>query len=69
VMSSRVRVPEVVAATLALPVRAAVFDGELIALQPGGRPHPFQVTASRVGSRLGVERLAVTWNGWGRRGP
>jgi len=54
------RVPEVVAATLALPVRAAVFDGELIALQPGGRPHPFQVTASRVGSRLGVERLAAT---------
>jgi DNA ligase-1 len=54
------RVPEVVAATLALPVRAAVFDGELIALQPGGRPHPFQVTASRVGSRLDVERLAAT---------
>ncbi len=54
------RVPEVVAAALALPVRAAVFDGELIALQPGGRPHPFQVTASRVGSRLDVERLAAT---------
>jgi DNA ligase-1 len=54
------RVPEVVAAAMALPVRAAVFDGELIALQPGGRPHPFQVTASRVGSRLDVERLAAT---------
>ncbi|HJU03355.1 MAG TPA: ATP-dependent DNA ligase [Actinomycetes bacterium] len=52
------RVPEVVAAALTLPVAAAVLDGEVIALQPGGRPHPFQVTASRVGSRLDVERLA-----------
>jgi DNA ligase-1 len=54
------RVPEVVAAALALPVGAAVLDGEVIALQPGGRPHPFQVTASRVGSRLEVARLAAT---------
>jgi ATP-dependent DNA ligase I len=53
------RVPEVVAAALALPVAAAVLDGELIALRPGGRPHPFQVTASRVGSRLEVERVAA----------
>jgi ATP-dependent DNA ligase I len=52
------RVPEVVAAALTLPVTAAVLDGEVIALQPGGRPHPFQVTAGRVGSRLDVERLA-----------
>jgi DNA ligase 1 len=54
------RVPEVVAAALALPVTAAVLDGEVIALQPDGRPHPFQVTASRVGSRLEVERLAAS---------
>ena len=54
------RVPEVVAAALTLPVEAAVLDGEVIALQPGGRPHPFQVTAGRVGSRLDVERLAET---------
>ena len=33
--------------------------GEVIALHPDGRPHPFQVTASRVGSRLEVERLAA----------
>jgi ATP dependent DNA ligase-like protein len=51
--------PEVVAAALALPARSAVLDGEVIALQPDGRPHPFQVTASRVGSRLEVERLAA----------
>ena len=54
------RVPEVVAAALALPVETAVLDGEVIALHPDGRPHPFQVTASRVGSRLEVERLATT---------
>jgi ATP-dependent DNA ligase I len=54
------RVPEVVAAALALPVSAAVLDGEVIALQPDGRPHPFQVTASRVGSRLEVARLAAS---------
>ena len=45
------RVPEVVEAVLALPVTTAVFDGEVIALRPDGRPQPFQVTASRVGSR------------------
>src|SRR5918999_170373 len=54
------RVPEVVAAALALPASAAVLDGEVIALQPDGRPHPFQVTASRVGSRLEVARLAAS---------
>lgn len=45
------RVPEVVAAVRELPVRAAVFDGELIALRPDGRPHPFQVTAARTATR------------------
>ena len=45
------RVPEVVEAALALPVTSAVLDGEVIALRPDGRPEPFQVTASRVGSK------------------
>ena len=45
------RVPEVVEAALALPVSAVVLDGEAVALRPDGRPEPFQVTASRVGSR------------------
>jgi ATP-dependent DNA ligase I len=55
------RVPEVVEIAMALPVRSAVLDGELIALRPDGRPQPFQVTAGRLGSRLDVERqrLAV----------
>jgi DNA ligase 1 len=49
------RVPEVVEAALALPARSAVLDGEAIALTADGRPRPFQVTASRFGSRRDVE--------------
>ena len=45
------RVPEVVAAARSLPVRSVVLDGETIALRPGGRPQPFQVTSSRVARR------------------
>jgi len=48
------RVPEVVDAALALPVKAAVLDAEVIALRADGRPQPFQVTASRVGSKVDV---------------
>jgi DNA ligase-1 len=45
------RVPEIVALARGLPARALVLDGEAIALRGDGRPHPFQVTASRFGSR------------------
>ena len=45
------RLPEVVEAALALPATALVLDGEAIALRDDGRPHPFQVTASRFASR------------------
>jgi DNA ligase-1 len=51
------RLPEVVAAARALPVRSAVLDGEAIALRTDGTPEPFQVTASRTGSRQNVEKL------------
>jgi ATP-dependent DNA ligase I len=44
------RLPEVVTALAALPVRDAVFDGELIALRADGRPHAFQDTAARAAS-------------------
>jgi ATP-dependent DNA ligase I len=44
------RLPEVVAALAALPLRTAVFDGELIALRPDGRPYAFQDTAARAAS-------------------
>jgi DNA ligase 1 len=51
------RVPEVVEAVLALPVRSLVLDGEAIALRPDGRPRPFQETASRAATRGDVARL------------
>jgi DNA ligase-1 len=47
------RLPEVAGELAALPARAAVLDGELIALREDGRPHPFQVTASRTARRGG----------------
>jgi ATP-dependent DNA ligase I len=46
------RLPEVVAALARLPVKTAVFDGELIALRPDGRPYAFQDTASRAASEV-----------------
>ena len=42
------RVPEIVEAALALPVRSAVLDGEALALRADGRPHLFQVSAGRA---------------------
>jgi len=45
------RVPEVVEAARSLDARTAVLDGEVIALQPDGRPRPFQVTSSRAARR------------------
>jgi DNA ligase 1 len=47
------RVPDVVAAVRELPVAAVVLDGEAIALRPDRRPHPFQVSMSRFGTRSG----------------
>jgi DNA ligase-1 len=48
------RLPEVVEATLALPVSTLIADGEAIALRPDGRPHKFQVTASRFGRSVDI---------------
>ena len=45
------RLPEVVSVLAKLPVTAAVFDGELIALRQDGRPLPFQDTASRTATQ------------------
>ncbi len=49
------RVPEVVEAVLALPATELILDGEVIALDAEERPHPFQVTMRRFGSRLDIE--------------
>ncbi|MGH2556421.1 MAG: ATP-dependent DNA ligase [Actinomycetota bacterium] len=51
------RVPEVVALIRSLPVEAIVLDGEAIALRKDVRPHPFQITMSRFGSRLEVDQV------------
>lgn len=51
------RLPEVVEAVAALEADQLVLDGEVIALGDDDRPLPFQVTASRVGSKLDVDRL------------
>ncbi|MEU7001748.1 ATP-dependent DNA ligase [Nonomuraea sp. NPDC046570] len=51
------QVPELVEAVLAMPSTDLVLDGEVIALRPDGTPEPFQVTASRVSSKLDVDRL------------
>ena len=43
------QVPEVVAATAALPARRLILDGEAAAFGPDGRPLPFQDTMRRSG--------------------
>ncbi|MEW1865802.1 ATP-dependent DNA ligase [Streptomyces sp. NPDC088194] len=53
------RLPEVVAAALALPAERFVLDGEVLALDADGRPRPFQETAGRVGSRVDVATAAA----------
>ena len=49
------RVPEVVDLIRSLPAASAIFDGELIALYPDGRPKPFQETGSRTARRIDPE--------------
>jgi DNA ligase-1 len=53
------RLPEIVEAVRSLPVSDLIADGEAIALKPDGRPHPFQVTASRFGRRTEVPGSGV----------
>jgi DNA ligase-1 len=47
-------VPEVVEAVRALPVKDLILDGEVLSLQPDGRPQPFQITMRRFGRKLDV---------------
>ena len=51
------RMPEIVEAVRALPLRSVILDGEAIALRPDGRPRPFQETASRAASRGDADAL------------
>ena len=54
------RVPELVEVAWSMPVTSVVLDGEALALQPDGRPHPFQVTASRAATRSGGASVPLT---------
>jgi DNA ligase-1 len=47
-------VPEIVETVAALPAADLILDGEAIAFDASGRPHPFQVTMRRFGRRLDV---------------
>ena len=49
--------PEIVELARTLPPHALIIDGEVIALDAAGKPHPFQITMRRVGRRLDVEAL------------
>ncbi len=50
-------IPEIVAAVRGFPVHTVVLDGEAIAFDASGRPHPFQITMRRFGRRLNVAAL------------
>jgi DNA ligase-1 len=53
------RLPGVVAAVRALPVREIVLDGEAMALDARGRPRPFQETSSRAATREARQQPAA----------
>jgi DNA ligase-1 len=53
------RVPELVAAALALRCDSIVLDGEAIAFGADGRPRPFQVTMQRFGRQRGAADLVA----------
>lgn len=50
-------VPEIVEAVRALTEHTLVLDGEAIAFDSGGRPHPFQITMRRFGRKLNVAAM------------
>jgi DNA ligase 1 len=50
-------VPEIAEAVRAFPAHTLVLDGEAIAFDSAGRPHPFQVTMRRFGRKLDVHAM------------
>ncbi|MFJ1553293.1 ATP-dependent DNA ligase [Streptomyces mirabilis] len=52
------RLPELTSAAMELKGTRFILDGEVIALDEGGRPRSFQETAGRVGSRVDVATAA-----------
>ncbi len=55
------RVPEIVAATLSLPVEAVILDGETLSLDEDGGPRPFQDTMARFGSETAQSIALRPW--------
>ncbi len=50
-------VPEVATAVRAMPAQDLILDGEVLSLDAGGRPQPFQISMRRFGRKLDVERM------------
>jgi DNA ligase 1 len=50
-------VPEIVELARTFPASALILDGEAIAFDPSGRPHPFQITMRRFGRKLNVAAM------------
>ena len=55
------RVPEIVAAVRALPVRDVILDGETLSLDENGSPRPFQDTMARFGADRAREVALRPW--------
>jgi DNA ligase-1 len=55
------RVPEVVEAVRAMPVRDVILDGETLTLDDGGAPRPFQETMSRFGAEKARDAVLRPW--------
>lgn len=53
-------VPEVLELVRQLPARELMMDGEVLALRPDGKPHPFQTTMRRFGRKLEIDLLRQT---------
>ena len=54
------RLPEVVEVVAGLDVHSLVVDGEVVGLDPAGRPLPFQVISSRTASSLDTDTARRT---------
>lgn len=52
-------VPEIPQLIRSIPVADLVLDGEVLALRPDGRPHPFQTSMRRFGRRIDVASLCA----------
>jgi DNA ligase-1 len=52
-------IPEVLELVKGLHAQELILDGEALAFDTAGRPHPFQVTMRRFGRKLDVERQRV----------